>query len=785
MDPDIGKLQLHPRSMRQIVQDIGYLLAGISSSTFCYDNEREFVLKPGVTLESLSPETFESFCQDFIIVGCFTRRLEMFCSSYNYSGHIVDGFVSGLKKFHRVYCNSILTLTEKFSGNLGQLRQVCSPLINQVLFLAKLCLLDDEELMPNGVSLISRILDSSVNVCNSSVTLLLTSLLSSSSGPYLRFLKLWLFSGKLEGHVSEFGLEIDPHHINIRDESYWRSAYNLIQIEGSSFLANIQQKVHLTGKSLALLILICPDHHLAGKYRDLQPTLQLAVTADQQNSLQQRCKDYETKMMDIAKECSESYSQKREKEEREKVEKLEEILKKNRENKLRREQLAVEARAEKLKQQQKLYNDLQEQARAVTERKMKEKEDKVKEDKRIEEEAVKMEEMVRQREAEEKARLEAFYAKLNAEAEERERKAKQALININTSSINFNTPQPDKTPGSSLSNSIIVDSPQLDRTVTTADNLKFELDDLGNISVMVEDQEGNIVSEIIDDLSEIDEEVKSLLTNDNFDSLPDNTKTLICDKINQKSSERNSPFPNINSRSTNKGIVLGSNIEFNYESSPPVMRSPEITATVLDNTDGVMRKKSSHGQQIERLLYPHRYYNKTDSSLTLVKTDFHLSHTDQPLEYNKSFNFTSSELVEMGGKTEAQTPADSQPFAPLTLILQNSILTPLRVQAKLVNSALLNHMMVDRQLTEHFSALRNYLLLADGESMSYVATILYLIIIDCVLGEFGRHLVMSLCQLGQSMDQPASLAGQLHSHLMSGSAPPHLLSPGKYLLLIG
>ena len=49
---------------------------------------------------------------------------------------------------------------------------------------------------------------------------------------------------------------------------------------------------------------------------------------------------------------------------------------------------------------------------------------------------------------------------------------------------------------------------------------------------------------------------------------------------------------------------------------------------------------------------------------------------------------------------------DRTDFPPLGLILENSVLVPLRAQKKLVDSALLDHLLVDCQLEEHFSALR-------------------------------------------------------------------------------
>ena len=84
------------------------------------------------------------------------------------------------------------------------------------------------------------------------------------------------------------------------------------------------------------------------------------------------------------------------------------------------------------------------------------------------------------------------------------------------------------------------------------------------------------------------------------------------------------------------------------------------------------------------------------------------------------------------------------------------ILVLLRLQTKLVNAALLNHLLVDCQLVEHFTALGNYLLLAHGE--------------------FGGQLVISLCQLGNSLGE-ADLPNQLVQHLHGWAPPPHMLGP--------
>ena len=762
MDPGMEDMQLVTITMEKLTLDLGYLLAGIDSSTFHSDGNKDFQMTSGVTLKSLTPECLAAFCHDFLRAGSFKKRLEHFCTCPpDHRGKIVSGFVQGIKKYLRVHTNSVLSLSRKFAGNLGELRKITSPLMQQIFFLAKVCGLEMAEILPSGVSLISKLLDVSVHVSDKTVNLLLISLLSSSSGPYLRFLKAWMFSGEVDGYTKEFGLEVDPYHINARDEMYWKGAYSLIPIDGSNFLADIQEKVHLTGKSLALLRLICPDHHLAGTHRDSQPSLRLAVSADQQMELQESCKVYETKLQEVAKECTETYSQRRSKEEEAKQKKIDDILERNRASQIKREEQLAAMHKEKVEKQQKLYNDLQDQARAVKERKLKEKLDKEKEDLRISEEADKMEEEVRQREADEKRRLEEFYARLNADAELRQRRAEWRMKRSDPSLKNkrlalqlqeevsalmrTTSPSTDRSPRNAKSSPALI----------STDQLKIDRDEMGNVTLMVEDNEGNLVTEI-EYSEDIHSELNEILTNDNLDSISEDTKSIICQKIQRRSFEK-SPSHNVNTRMMNKDIVLGSQIDFNF--IDPVSKLKQSNVETKDDPDGT-KKKSSQGQQIERILYPQRFNNrKKEELVTPTRTDFKLSYLDKPVEYTKSFKFNADDgFREMGGPSVVQEPAEGGAFAPLTLIFQNSILVPLRVQAKLVDAALLNHMLVERELTGHLAALRHYLLLADGE--------------------FGRQLVLSLCtQLGQTSEAPSLLAGQLYSHLVTGSPPPHLLSP--------
>jgi len=169
----------------------------------------------------------------------------------------------------------------------------------------------------------------------------------------------------------------------------------------------------------------------------------------------------------------------------------------------------------------------------------------------------------------------------------------------------------------------------------------------------------------------------------------------------------------------------------------------------------VGERKKSANLPIERVLYPHRYYEKQMEEMRTEETKIVLKNSSKPRPYTKSFP-----QLHIPVKQEVTDPVavlDRTDFPPLGLILENSVLVPLRAQKKLVDSALLDHLLVDCQLEEHFSALRRYLLLADGE--------------------FGRQLVVSLCQLGRGIQEPAALAGQIKQHLTYGRPPPALLCP--------
>ena len=65
---------------KQLVTDIGYLMIGIASDTFMYDSAKDyFIIRAGTCIEGITPESFDSLCQEFLRCGIICRRLEVLC----------------------------------------------------------------------------------------------------------------------------------------------------------------------------------------------------------------------------------------------------------------------------------------------------------------------------------------------------------------------------------------------------------------------------------------------------------------------------------------------------------------------------------------------------------------------------------------------------------------------------------------------------------------------------------------------------------------------------------
>ena len=132
IDPAIPSPQLSLVTTRELTQHLAYLLAAIPSSSFRLAETGEFSIKPGLSLNGISPECLEAFAVDFLRTGNLTKKLETFTSEEEYHGKIVEGLRLCIRNYLRLFTNAIIAISKTCSDNLGQLRCAVAPLISQV-----------------------------------------------------------------------------------------------------------------------------------------------------------------------------------------------------------------------------------------------------------------------------------------------------------------------------------------------------------------------------------------------------------------------------------------------------------------------------------------------------------------------------------------------------------------------------------------------------------------------------------------------------------------------------
>ena len=153
----------------------------------------------------------------------------------------------------------------------------------------------------------------------------------------------------------------------------------------------------------------------------------------------------------------------------------------------------------------------------------------------------------------------------------------------------------------------------------------------------------------------------------------------------------------------------------------------------LNVIDGRRRPQS---KSIEEVLYPARFSQVSitpDSMTPVTPTRTEFKAEDDPgvkvRPYPAAFERLAAGKIETMASTmfkkKPKDPPDPQAFTPLSMLMENSILIPLRAQLKVVNSAILNYLLVDAKLMDHFKALRNYLLFHDGEFAHHLSTTLF------------------------------------------------------------
>eukprot|EP00095_Tigriopus_kingsejongensis_P012337 maker-scaffold198_size266703-snap-gene-0.22 protein:Tk12337 transcript:maker-scaffold198_size266703-snap-gene-0.22-mRNA-1 annotation:"gamma-tubulin complex component 6" len=782
--PKVSIPPLHIVSEAQLRSDIGYLMIGIESQTFEFvvDPARFQIRAAGLTIHGLTPEAVASACRDVLTSGSLCRRLEQLTqpSSSPLGPHvspgiglIFEGFRRGIGQYLQGYRNTVLNLVRRqrrFLELAGALR----PLSVQIQFLGRLCQLDDTatDTLPMGIQLLCYLFDRTLHINTKDLYFVLVSLLKQSAQPYFRFLEQWIFHGVCHDEFSEFGIVANAPLMASRSRIFWTNGHTVAEMPldssicgGGNFISHIQQQVYVCGKSMNLLKLCSPNHHLCSPMVRDQPAIQLLVTPIEQSTLKKRCGVYIETMREIAKEKTLSL-QKQEELELAAQKELLQVARRRRKEKLdkisehRKSILEAEDRRKRLAFEQLKGQMLEERRRKVAEKELKREQDRKWTDL-----ALKREEEDVEREKRIRAEQEAMFQMRLEEATRRDVRNdwRTRRMELKSHRILFWRKENKKT--QIELKRVAEEEAQKAQEATTASwkRINIKEDEQRNIILVLEDEESNVSTEIIGNISEFSDEMQKSLLTQEFNSLPlwvrEKCLTNLRgheaeDSLNANSNSAFTRRTNLNAsgkrkrpdsflESIEKKMELDDTISplvtFRQPKHPSNESQPYISlssALSKDDPNGNFAKplelsmidgrKRPTSKSIEEILYPSRFKSSSDQGpITPSRTQFDIEANLKVRPYPKVFPHLGDREVQIFTaylKTEPdQKQIDPQAFTPLSMLMENSILIPLRAQVKVVNESILNYMLVEAKLMDELKALRNYILLHDGEFAQHLA----------------------------------------------------------------
>ena len=405
-------------------------------------------------------------------------------------------------------------------------------------FLANLC-----ENLPHGVELLDHLLRKSMHINgNRELYFILVSILRNSAKPYFRFLQDWIFGGICDDSVAEFGLRRNDHLMNIRDRRFWTLAFAKVDFS-SEFLADIQKQVFLCGKSLNLLKIIKPKHHLCQIF--VPPKMKLLVSPTEEVEFKTQIADFSAKMQNMAENLTLSIKKVKEKEKSDRLETLE-IASKRQQETLKRINYERKSKIEaEIERKSKILTEFKDRADDHRRKKAEERKKKAKEDLKFMEEAKKLESEQIAREEKVKKEMEDYYKRLTYEAEMRELRAewrvKRAKLRPNrvkfwrednkkSSQLLQNAKNEEKTTMVKMDLSIVAEEGQ--KIEDLAQNLSFivkiQKDEMENVQIILENPfSKTIITENISNFSEFSNNEQNQILTEEFSTLSEGIRSKL------------------------------------------------------------------------------------------------------------------------------------------------------------------------------------------------------------------------------------------------------------------
>ncbi|XP_044759477.1 gamma-tubulin complex component 6 [Coccinella septempunctata] len=289
------------KSKKKFIGDLKYLLVGMASESFTYNDFGELIMIPDITLEGLTEETLEEYSKNFTLSGtCYKALYEMSLpdpqtSKYKCNGYIYAELCESISKYLQFYRTAIMSIPN--SMNLLEFSEKTSPLRIQINTVASICKVGpykESEEIPHGVALLNYLYQKVIEIIDKNIILVLYSILFPCCQIYFgRFILQWILYGSVNDPYDEFFIKTNYKYLTTRGRTYWTRSFVIRPDIIPEFLNDLKETILLCGKMMNLLKFCNPFNKLCLFLMGKKPHLiSCCITRDQLILLEQSAQTY-------------------------------------------------------------------------------------------------------------------------------------------------------------------------------------------------------------------------------------------------------------------------------------------------------------------------------------------------------------------------------------------------------------------------------------------------------------------------------------------------------------
>ncbi|CAH1116129.1 unnamed protein product [Phaedon cochleariae] len=306
-DGTVFNSRMRPR--KAFIKDSKYLLVGMASESFTFDDNGEFYLVPGISVDGIAPDTLNRYCRDLTFSGtCYKALSKMSAPNLDTGinkcqGYIFKEFCESISRYLEFHRTAAFNIPD--SIHFLQFHEKTRQLQWQIATLASICKVGSfhrAEDIPHGVALLNYLYQKVLTLTDEKTISVLYSILYPCCQIYFsRFLKQWILEGVIEDPYGEFFIKPNLKYIISRGRTYWTRSYSIREDIIPDFLIDLKMDILFCGKSMSLLKFCDYSNNLRIYLMGKKPSIiSCCLTLDQLATLQQNTTNY---YLDVCEEC--------------------------------------------------------------------------------------------------------------------------------------------------------------------------------------------------------------------------------------------------------------------------------------------------------------------------------------------------------------------------------------------------------------------------------------------------------------------------------------------------